>query len=160
MQRGVDEAGLIADGFHSQISAAFGGEGFTHLRQLALDDVDDFDGIGAALLLDDQENGVVAVEAADGAGFFVAVVDFAEVADADGLAGDVGNDDVAELIDVLDAAHGSQDQLAGILIDAPAGQLEVLIGQCLANVFNGKVVGLELAGVDGDVDSAAAAADQ
>ena len=39
----------------------------------------DFDGVGATLLLHDQQDGVVAVESADGAGFFIAVGDRADV---------------------------------------------------------------------------------
>ena len=78
----------------------------------------------------------------------------AHVADADGLAVDGGEDDVVEVAGVDDAAHGAEGDFARGLVDAAAGEFEVLILEGVTHVVDGELVGLESVDVDGDLDGA------
>ena len=61
--------------------------------------VDDFDGVGARLPADLQQDRAVAVEVGDGLGLGLAVLDPRDVADADRMAVLLAHDDVVELRD-------------------------------------------------------------
>ena len=74
-----------------------GGQGGRELLEPGLDVVDDLDGVGPRLLLDDQADGVVAVEPGQRARLLERVLGAADVADADRVAVAVGDDQVVEL---------------------------------------------------------------
>ena len=89
----------------------------------------------------------------------IAVLDARDVAEQDGVAFLLPNDDVAERLHRLHAAAGAQRHAGGALLDAAAGDLDVLRLQRTLHVGDGEVVGAQPVGVELDVDLARAAAD-
>jgi hypothetical protein len=101
------------------------------------------------------------VEARKGTGLLDPVFDIlldvalgAEVAHAHGLPVAVCDDQVLEVAHVAHAARGAQSELAALLVDAAARQLEILARERLLHVGDREVVGLELARVDRDLHGA------
>ena len=109
-------------------------------------------GVRAGLLLHDEADGVFAVQPGQAAGLLEGVFHAADVLDPDGIAVLIGDDQVPKSGGVFHAAHGAQHQFAVALVDAAAGQFEVLPHEGLAHVLDREVVAGELVGVDVDVD--------
>ena len=69
------------------------------------------------------------------------------------------DDHVFEVANLLDAAERPQDQFVRTLIDAPAGDLDVLGANGVANLIDGQAVGLKFVRIQPDLDLALPAAD-
>ena len=95
-------------------------------RAAALTSRHDLDGVGARLPADLQQHGAGAVDVGERLGIGLAVFDARDVADADRMAVLLADDDVAELGDGLNAAARAQRDRLRALIDAAAGNLDVL----------------------------------
>ena len=74
-----------------------GGRRRLELVEPRLDVVDDLDGVRPRLLLDDQADGVLAVEPGEGPGLLERVLGAADVVEPDRVAVAVGDDQVVEL---------------------------------------------------------------
>ena len=109
---------------------------------------------------DFQHHRQVSVQAGQAARFFDAVHHVANVADAHRAPVHRGHDDTGEIQGPLNAPHGAQCEFAGTLIDAPAGDLDVLGGQRAPYCIDGQVVGVELVAVQPDLHLALALADK
>ena len=119
---GLDEAGLVAGVGDFEVRR----EGGFEFVQAVFDVGDDIEGVGAGLFADGEDDGGGAVETGGGAGFFVAVDDLGDVADADGGAVEIADDDAFKIEGAFHAAEGAEREFAIALIDAAAGDFDVL----------------------------------
>jgi hypothetical protein len=115
-------------------------------------------GVGSGLPLDIQQDRRLALVVGEGAALGHAVLGVADVADADGHAVDVLDDDVVELLDLLDPAHRAHAQLLGPANDAAPGGLDVFGADGPLHVLGGEVVAVQLVQVEHYVDLALAPA--
>ncbi len=136
-----------------------GGRTGAELGELGLHRVDHAHDVGAGLLLHDQADRVLVVQPRAAPRLGDAVLDAADVAHADRASLVRGHDQVGEGRHVLHAAHGAEHHLAVALVDAAAGDLDVLLLQRLPHLQDGDLVGGHAVGVDVDVDRALPAAD-
>ena len=81
-----------------------------------------------------------------------AVLGVADVADANGGAADVLDDDVVELRDLLHAAQGAHADFGGPPNDAAAGRFDVLGFQRALHILRRQVVAGQLVQVEEDID--------
>src|SRR6185369_1823551 len=137
-----------------------GGQHLLELRHLGLQPVDDRDGVGTRLLADQELHGVLAVQARETARLDDAVLGIAHVADVQRAVTDVSDDQVIEFPDLLDAAHGADDELAARLVDAATGELDVLLRDRLPHLADREALGRQPVGIDVDVDGALLATDE
>ena len=90
----------------------------------------------------------LAVEPRQAARLDEAVLDRADVAERDRAALRRADDEVAEVLGALDAAHRAQDELLLALIDAAAGHLEVLRADRRLHLLDRQAVGGQPVGVE------------
>src|SRR5574337_610750 len=86
-------------------------QGLFDLLQLGLDSLDDGHRVGSGLLLDQERDGVSAVEAGQGSRFLFAVQRGADVSNPDGGALVIGDDQVAEIRGSFDPSQCSESLL-------------------------------------------------
>ena len=156
VDRRFDEVGRVADDAQRRSRAAAPP---CSSSSRSLTAVDDLDGVGARLPADLQEHRAGAVDVGDGVGIGLAVFDARDVGDPDRVAVLLADDDVVELGDGLDAAARAQRDRLRPLIDAAAGDLDVLRLQRARDVGDRQVVGAQAVGVEPDVDLPLAAAE-
>ena len=121
-------------------------------RQSILDRANDFHGVGAGLPPDLQQHRADAVDVRERIGLRLAVLHARHVADANGMAFLLSNDDVGEFGDGLHATARAQRDRLRSLIDAAPGDLDVLRLQCAGDVGDRQVVRAEPIAVEPDVD--------
>ena len=122
VDRRFDELRLIAD----DAGVVAGRQRRPQLLEALLDGVDHFDGVGARLPADVEQHRARAVDVGDGVDVGFAVLDARDVADPHRMAVLLADHDVVELGDALDAAARPQRERLRALIDAAAGNLDVL----------------------------------
>ena len=130
-----------------------------HPLEIALDGLDDRDGVGAGLPTDGEGDGGHAVEAGRRPLLFRPVFGPADVAHPDGHAVARGNDQIAEGPRVDHAPHRAQGLLAGRARDVAARQVGVLAGQRVTHRRDRQLIGRQAVGIDPHVDGALEAAD-
>ena len=106
------------------------------------------DRVRSRLLLNDQLNGIFAVETGQAARFHHAVFRVTHVPDHDRATLKVSHDEIVKVLGVFDASHRPQHQLAAHFIDSAAGDLDILGLNGPLNLSDGKVVGRELVRID------------
>jgi hypothetical protein len=86
----------------------------------------DLDGVGSGLAADLEEDGTRAIDVGDGLGIGFAVLDARHVGNSDRVAVLLADDNLVELGDRLHPAAGPERDRLRSLIDAAAGNLDVL----------------------------------
>ena len=123
-------------------------------------ELNDVERVRAGLLANFQHDGRRAVQPREGARFFEAVHDMADIADANGRAADVADDDALEIARIDDASHRAQRQLASALVHASARDFDVLRGQRGTHLLDIQVVGVQLLAIEPDLNLALPIADE
>ncbi len=154
--RGADEAGLVARIGDLEIRRQRGAD----LIDSLLDGGDHVERVGARLLAHGERDRRLAVEPRNGTRLLVGVLHFADIGDADGRSIDGGDDDAREIERLLDAAERTERELAVALVDAPAGDLDVLRRQRQPDLLDVVVVGGEFLRIQQHLDLALALADE
>ena len=149
---GVDDfLGAVADEGHLDV----GRQGFLDLLHLLLHLGGDGHGVGAGLLGDDESCAVHAVDFLVEREVFDGVAHGGQVADEDLFAGGGGGDDNVVDFGAFDVfALDAHLVLLFAHFDGAAGQVEVVGADGVADEFEGYAVGVELLGVEVDVDVA------
>ncbi len=120
--------------------------------QAALDLVHDVDGVRTRLLLEDDAHAALAVDALVHGGLLERIADLGHVGEHDGAAAEVRNHNLAQLVGELELAVGLDVEGVVADVDAAAGDVDILGGDDLAELLDREPVGVELRGVDVDLD--------
>ena len=121
--------------------------------------VDDLDRVGARLLADREDDRRISVEDRGALRLFPAVLDAADVTDADRVARLLADDEIANLVRPLDAAVDAERELLRAGVDAPARHREVLGPDRALDVERRHVDGAHLDRIEPDVHLALLTAD-
>src|SRR5258708_392619 len=113
-----------------------------------LDDVHRIDPYLAANI---QSHGSLVLVIRESPAFSDVVLGIADIAEADGRTTDVFDDDVVELRDVFDAAHGADAGFRRATNDTPAGSLDVFRDDRVVNVLRREGVGVHLVQIEHQV---------
>src|SRR3990172_5056385 len=141
--RPLDEARQIAD--HLELDV--GGQRPLNLLELRLDPIDDRNGVGAGLLLDQKRDSASAIQTGEGPRLLFPVHRGTDVFDPDGRPLEVRDDQVIEVGRPLDPAERPQPLLSGLPGDVAARDLNVLALNRLLDLLDRKIVGLETVGI-------------
>src|SRR5258708_25858765 len=114
-----------------------------------LDDVHRIDPYLAANI---QSHGSLVLVIRESPAFSNVVLGVADIAEADRRTADVFDDDVVELRDVFDTAHGAHAGFGRATHDTPAGSLDVFRDDRVVNVLRREVVGVHLVQIEHQVD--------
>src|SRR5205085_9611340 len=105
-ERTLDEDRLIAHHLDAEVRR----QAALNLAQALLNGINDFDGVGARLLAHLEHDSLLAVQSRDGAGFLDAVFNVTDVTHANRRGAEVGDNQVVEIFDALDASQRAQSQ--------------------------------------------------
>ena len=137
-----------------------GGRVAARLGEPRLDLFRDRHRVLSGLFLDDQRDCRLPVQERGAAELLLVVDHFRDVAEADDIAGAIGDGDRPELARVGDLPHGADGQLLRPLRDAACRQLDVLLPQRRRDLGQGHVERPHDVGIETDLDLAIGAADQ
>ena len=152
----ADVAGLLLDDFKLDARRQLGAHGVEpgHHR------VHHFHRVHAGLPLHFHDDGGLLAQVGEVALLGHAIFDVAHVANADGRAGDVLDDDVVEVRNGLDPSHRAHAQFRHAANDTPAGHLYVLGAHGALHFLRGHGVTVQLVHVEKNIDLAGAGAAQ
>ena len=134
--RRIDERRVVARGDHREVF----GELRFDLVECGLDVLDDANRVLAGLTPDFDDDGALPAQEGGRSCFLFRVPDLGDVGDANRGASLVGDDDLAELRDALEAPGRPQHDFGVTLIDATARNLDVVRNDGFAHLAGTEAV--------------------
>ena len=145
-------ASMYRDWSRMTSSRTPGGKFRLGARHVGLDRIDDFDGVGADLTPDLEDDRGDAVQPGEAALLFGAVLGAADVADPNRRAVHGADDEIVEVLRIGDAAGGAQHLLARTGGDVAARRVLILALERMLDFADRQLVRGEPVRIDPDVD--------
>ena len=143
-----DESGLVID----QLELAAARQRLGELFDALADPRGELHRVGVALLVDGELDGLASVDSRDRLAVLVAARHGRDIAQVDGPTLHVGDDCVRHLLHGREFVEGAHQEALGALLEAAAGEVDVLLAQALRHGVDGKVELGQLLLVHEDLD--------